>query len=125
MVTVATWDRIPNQMTSSYPRVPLSSLNWLGSGLISFGVFCKDPRGLGLCFFLALISPFTCPYAPLLSSCSSSEFPGPCSVVFLFSLVGVLPVGESGVCCMASVGLLDQDRGDTGDHVLRMGKMLC
>lgn len=47
-----------NHMTDHDPRTtPLSSLDWLGSGFMSFGVFLKDPGGLGLFHFSFDFSP--------------------------------------------------------------------
>ena len=124
MVTVPLRIEFLNQMTSSYPRVPLSSLDWLGSGLISFGVFRKDPRGLGLCFFLALISPSMCPDV---SSVFLQFLRTPQS---MFSCVFVFPGGGlsggrarhvlHGLC-----GPLGPREARLGGHMLRMGKMLC
>lgn len=50
---------------------------------MSFGVFWKDPKALGLCFLSALIFPLICPIASQ-SSWNSSKPPLPCSVVFMF-----------------------------------------
>lgn len=83
---------------------------------MSFGVFLKDRKGLDLFHFSFDFSLY-------LFKCTSFVFVTllealPSMFSCFYVSLGVLLVGGPGMYSVGYVALLDQDRGDTGGHVL-------